>query len=117
MKKIETATDPLIPQGEPFDTTPLWRRGGIRHIRGILVEEEEEATKSPAKRKLDVRNKESKFDNKKIKLGEDPLKTENDYGPFGNPFKDMFACPSCPFKSKNKADFKEHLNRELKYYK
>lgn len=31
-------------QDEPFDTTPLWRRSmpRIRHIRGILLEEEEE---------------------------------------------------------------------------
>ncbi|XP_076761656.1 uncharacterized protein LOC143429775 [Xylocopa sonorina] len=47
-------------QDEPFDTTPLWRRDmpRIRHIRGILLEEEDEvATESnlkTAKRKSDV---------------------------------------------------------------
>ncbi|XP_067204646.1 uncharacterized protein [Linepithema humile] len=37
-------------QEEPFDTTPLWRRSmpRIRHIRGILLEEEEEQEKREA---------------------------------------------------------------------
>ncbi|XP_026670215.1 uncharacterized protein LOC108625488 isoform X2 [Ceratina calcarata] len=46
-------------QDEPFDTTPLWRRDmpRIRHIRGILLEEEgdESVETSPkAKRKCDL---------------------------------------------------------------
>ncbi|XP_046589049.1 uncharacterized protein LOC107227843 isoform X2 [Neodiprion lecontei] len=52
LKKIGEMTD----QGttdEPFDTTPLWRRDmpRIRHIRGILLEDEEAAaaTDSPVK--------------------------------------------------------------------
>lgn len=53
-------------QDEPFDTTPLWRRDmpRVRHIRGILLEEEDEIPSidisctnpkiSPGKRKGDV---------------------------------------------------------------
>ncbi|XP_076624097.1 uncharacterized protein LOC143343263 isoform X3 [Colletes latitarsis] len=47
-------------QEEPFDTTPLWRRDmpRIRHIRGILLEEEDEtsteSTLKTTKRKSDV---------------------------------------------------------------
>ncbi|XP_046733857.1 uncharacterized protein LOC124404071 isoform X2 [Diprion similis] len=79
LKKIGEMTD----QGstdEPFDTTPLWRRDmpRIRHIRGILLEEEEAAaaTDSPikgTKRKSegsDVTGKQAKFKPSKTTPGE-----------------------------------------------
>lgn len=114
----------MTPQGEPFDTTPLWRRdrfGGVRHIRGILVEEEEPVgtVKSPTKRKMDPASKAKDFkpDIKKIKLIDDPANEDSGYGAFGTPVGDMFACAQCQFKSKNRCDIKEHLHRELKYYR
>ncbi|XP_076294101.1 uncharacterized protein LOC143215675 isoform X2 [Lasioglossum baleicum] len=60
-------------QGEPFDTTPLWRRDmpRIRHIRGILLEDENEtSTESPTKqgkRKIDAEPQPTKP--AKMKLG------------------------------------------------
>lgn len=42
--KRNTETVEQVGQDEPFDTTPIWRRDmpRIRHIRGILLEEEDE---------------------------------------------------------------------------
>lgn len=53
-------------QEEPFDTTPLWRRDmpRIRHIRGILLEEEDEVSSESSlktgKRKSDLELQSSK---------------------------------------------------------
>ncbi|XP_066595045.1 uncharacterized protein [Prorops nasuta] len=51
-KKSTEATEPIV-QDEPFDTTPLWRRDmpRIRHIRGILLEEEDAESSKSNKRK------------------------------------------------------------------
>ncbi|XP_024944718.1 uncharacterized protein LOC107271692 isoform X4 [Cephus cinctus] len=58
------STEGTVEQGsqdEPFDTTPLWRRDmpRVRHIRGILLEDENdtwtsESSSKPGKRKSDV---------------------------------------------------------------
>ncbi|XP_011707747.1 PREDICTED: uncharacterized protein LOC105462666 isoform X3 [Wasmannia auropunctata] len=44
-KRSTEATEQSVQQDEPFDTTPLWSRNmpRVRHIRGILLEEEIEA--------------------------------------------------------------------------
>ncbi|XP_076682092.1 uncharacterized protein LOC143376099 isoform X3 [Andrena cerasifolii] len=61
IKGVNKRTVDNVEQGgqeEPFDTTPLWRRDmpRIRHIRGILLEEDEASSESskPGKRKSDV---------------------------------------------------------------
>nr|XP_034181441.1 uncharacterized protein LOC117604928 isoform X2 [Osmia lignaria] len=48
-------------QEEPFDTTPLWRRDmpRIRHIRGILLEEEEEGSTESTSLKTGKRKSDS----------------------------------------------------------
>jgi hypothetical protein len=134
--------EPTIPQDEPFDTTPLWRRDmpRIRHIRGILLEEEDnvESGKSNAKRKIEseatakpVKAKSTKAstedckspDAKKPRTSlDEPEKpkvmADGSYGPLGKPIGDLYACTVCnQFKSKYKHDFRDHLYRDLKYTK
>lgn len=42
--------------------------------------------------------------------------TPNNFGPFGKPIDNLYACPLCPsFKTKYKHDMRDHLMRELKY--
>lgn len=50
-------------QEEPFDTTPLWRRDmpRIRHIRGILLEEEEEGSTESTSLKAGKRKSDSEL--------------------------------------------------------
>ncbi|XP_033210567.1 uncharacterized protein LOC117168827 isoform X2 [Belonocnema kinseyi] len=131
IKGTKKLTDP-VEQGtpeEPFDTTPLWRRDmpRVKHIRGILIEEEPASKASSAnsttpekfgKRKsdTDISAKPSKV--KCIK----PVETDNNesqrgqYGFYGNPEGSSYECTICnQFKTKYKHDMRDHLYRELKY--
>lgn len=86
---------------EHFDTTPLWQRGAprVRHIRGILIEEEEVKTK---------KNKKPSEENE--------TETEmTEIVAHGN----AFYCPLCSdkktFSTRNPDCFRSHLYQELNY--
>ncbi|XP_016839024.1 uncharacterized protein LOC100121415 isoform X2 [Nasonia vitripennis] len=132
LKKIES--EPATPQDEPFDTTPLWRRDmpRIRHIRGILLEEEDETDTIRGKRKADdssgksAKIKSGKSDDtkspdvKKARMSIDGTMkfADGNYGSYGKPDGNHYTCPICGvFKSKYKQDFRDHLFRDLKYFR
>ncbi|CAB0035897.1 unnamed protein product [Trichogramma brassicae] len=114
---------------EPFDTTPLWQRNAprIRHIRGILFEEDEEEPKSTSKRKIESVESPTKTPKSSKLKCESPDKRskvtiqelpEGGFGPYGEPDGSFYVCPLCDrFTARNKSDFREHLFRELRYYK
>ena len=121
-----------IEQGTPvphFDTTPLWRRDmpRIKHIRGILIEEEPTSKiTSPTptisekfgKRKsdTDISVKSSKIRCIKSIETDDKDSARGQYGPYGNPEGTFFECTICnQFKTQYKPDMRDHLYRELKY--
>lgn len=91
-----------------FDTTPLWRRDmqRVRHIRGILLEEEGDIPKPDiiCRTSVDAGEMEDK---------------EGKFGPYGKPVGgNMYFCTLCnKYRTKFKADFRDHLYRELKYHK
>lgn len=91
-----------------FDTTPLWRRDmqRVRHIRGILLEEEGDVPKPDIVRRTSV------------EVGEMEEK-EGKFGPYGRPVGgNLYFCTLCnKYRTKFKADFRDHLYRELKYHK
>lgn len=152
---------------EPFDTTPLWRRDmpRVRHIRGILFEDEKPEGKS-TKRKSDVEpsakpakikpvksatSDSSNFDKDSDPLGIDTVSSENSkpeptldiaesfrqaepgsstfttvdiaklirkFGPLGSPIAVFYRCTICQtFKTKYKHDMRDHLYRDLKYWR
>ncbi|KAJ8678941.1 hypothetical protein QAD02_014728 [Eretmocerus hayati] len=133
-KKPDSASTP-IPQAEPFDTTPLWSRdkSRIRHIRGILLEDEEEEVESTksAKRKTDqdspvkpakIKSKHSSVDDirspeaKKARTSVDSASSKQVDAEYGKPIGDLYVCIMCTqFKTKYKHDLRDHLYRELKY--
>lgn len=86
-----------------FDTTPLWQRGAtkVRHIRGILIEEEEIKTKK-------VKKVEEKEETKGI------IEPSEIAAP-GN----SFYCPLCSdkkvFYTRSTDCFRSHLFTELNY--
>ncbi|GLH14763.1 Uncharacterized protein GBIM_19083 [Gryllus bimaculatus] len=114
-----------------FDTTPLWLRNmvRIRHIRGVLLEDEEETRMHL--QKLD----ESQSNKKPPKVKEltqtptssrapSPEPEESDqleqkFAPYGKPILgNMFFCTLCnKYKTRFKQDMKDHLYRELNYVK
>jgi hypothetical protein len=91
-----------------FDTTPLWRRDmqRVRHIRGILLEEEGDVPKPDIvrRRSIDVGELEERG---------------GKFGPYGRPLGgNQYFCTLCnKYRTKFKADFRDHLYRELKYHK
>lgn len=90
-----------------FDTTPLWRRDmqRVRHIRGILLEEEGDVPKPDIVRRSSV------------DIGE-MEETEGKFGPYGKPIGNLYFCTLCKkYRTKFKADFRDHLYRELSYHK
>lgn len=103
----------------------------IRHIRGILLEEEEDEVETiRGKRKADdgsgkpVKAKSGKAEDMKspdIKRArnsfDDPIKcVDGNYGSYGRPNGNQYVCTICnSFKSKYKQDFRDHLYRDLKY--
>ena len=83
---------------------PLWKKNAsrLRHIRGILLEEETKIQKLPVVEQQ-VRCVEP----------DDPV-----YGPYGNPSDGMLCCPICNnYRVSYSRDLKFHLYRELKYKK
>ena len=84
-----------------FDTTPLWQRGAprIRHIRGILIEEEEVKARKSKKVNDD---KEGESESAEVMAA-------------GN----AFYCPLCSnkkaFYTRNPDCFRSHLYQELNY--
>ena len=105
-----------------IDTTPLWRRDlpRIRHIRGILLEEEGDVPKPDIvhKSSLEEQEEEKKKEHtEKNKILDE--EQEGMFGPYGKPVGGIyFFCPICnKYRTKFKADFKHHLYRELKYQK
>ena len=144
LKKPEP-TEALACQDEPFDTTPLWRRDmpRIRHIRGILLEEEEENGKAATKRKIsaaagagteadgskaakikaggksssldDCKSPEAKKARPSLDISE-LRQPDGTYGSYGTPVGEQYVCPLCSqVKTKYKQDFRDHLYRDLRY--
>jgi hypothetical protein len=78
----------------------------VRHIRGILLEEEGDAPKPDiiCRTSTDVEDMEDK---------------EGKFGPYGKPIgANLYFCPRCnKYRTKFKADFRDHLYRELSYNK
>ncbi|XP_043289489.1 uncharacterized protein [Venturia canescens] len=152
---------------EPFDTTPLWRRDmpRVRHIRGILFEDEKPEGKSN-KRKSDVEpspkpakikpGKSTASDTPSVDKESDSLCNETvssesskvdstldiaesfreaepgsstfttvdidklirKFGPLGSPIAIFYRCTICQtFKTKYKHDMRDHLYRDLKYWR
>ncbi|XP_015113082.1 uncharacterized protein LOC107038481 isoform X2 [Diachasma alloeum] len=143
-KKPDSVETP--PVDEPFDTTPLWRRDmpRIRHIRGILLEEDnaKKSSESPksGKRKSDVeptakpakiKAKSMSFDGTVIiektknpgasKLPEKIYTHEElqeKFGPYGRPNGNMYFCTICSnYNSKYRQEIRDHLFMELKYWR
>ena len=74
----------------PFDTTPLWRRDNnrIRHIRGILLEEEEQKSSNKRKGEPDSPSKAGKIKSSpeaKRSRGANEDISESGLGPYGTP--------------------------------
>ncbi|XP_033218958.1 zinc finger protein Xfin-like [Belonocnema kinseyi] len=129
-KKVTDPVEPGTPE-VPFDTTPLWRRGmlGIKHIRGILIEEEPSSNSNSAspttpekfgkrKRKsgTDISAKPGKFRCIKPVETDDSESQRGQYGFYGNPVGSSYECTICnQFKTKYRRDMRDHLYRELKY--
>lgn len=83
---------------------PLWKKNEVRlrHIRGILLEEETKIQKQslPEQQVPCI-------------IPDDPV-----YGPYGNPSEGMLCCPICnDYRVSYNRDLKFHLYRELKYKK
>ncbi|XP_023245771.1 uncharacterized protein LOC106640107 isoform X2 [Copidosoma floridanum] len=127
LKKPEIVEAPVV-QDEPFDTTPLWSRHmpRIRHIRGILFEEEEEnnETGKPAKRKSakslsddPLKSPETKKQRALSIDDIDKLRTaDGGFGSYGTPIGNQYTCVICnSYKSRYKQDFRDHMFRDLKY--
>ncbi|XP_034935728.1 uncharacterized protein [Chelonus insularis] len=150
---------------EPFDTTPLWRRDmpRIRHIRGILLEDETEVSATETSVKATKRKSELELTSKPSKMiktksmdgtGSNEGKTKTDVKSatpdgsselkedikqkledhfkknsaedldsldaefYGKPDSMYYVCSLCPdYKSKFRQDIKEHLYRDLKYWR
>lgn len=156
---------------EPFDTTPLWRRDmpRVRHIRGILFEDEdisqpESSSAKTGKRKsdadissravkskpgkgtsTDISNAEKDTDSmwngstetsssdRRFDLAEDFVDVDSlvpsaeklntarlahIFGPYGSPIFQFYQCTICQsFKTKYKHDMRDHLYRDLKYWR
>ena len=80
---------------------PLWKKGDnrLRHIRGILLEENE-------------------IDENGATVGANTLQDDPIYGPFGSPSNGQYSCPKCPnYRVSYARDFKIHLYRDLDYKK
>ncbi|XP_063987939.1 uncharacterized protein Sov isoform X2 [Diachasmimorpha longicaudata] len=143
-KKPDSVEAP--PADEPFDTTPLWRRDmpRIRHIRGILLEEDnaKKSSESPkaGKRKSDVeptakpakiRAKSNSFDGtviiekpKNAPASKTPERIytheelQEKFGPYGRPRGNMYFCTICAtYNSKYRQEIRDHLYMELKYWR
>lgn len=146
---------PAAVSAEPsFDTRPLWSRNsaGVRHIRGILIEEESQikdnitdisdtAKKVPLQIKKESAEsvlqrtptsgssqikKEVKSEIKQDTQEESVKKHLEDddelvgaFGPYGRPAAgNLFVCTLCErYKTKFRADMRDHLYRELNYSK
>lgn len=175
IKGPKKATNETLEQStahEPFDTTPLWRRDmpRIRHIRGILLEEEADSPGKSNKRKSDTEliTKPAKIKVKSASLDEPssldskvkneveridspavitttslagkrsnqatvdaaegtilasgvapvPVKNSSNFRPFTKPIGSYYVCSLCPdYKTKFQADIRDHLYRELKYWR
>ncbi|XP_057319412.1 uncharacterized protein LOC130663885 [Microplitis mediator] len=152
-KKFVESTD-QISVDEPFDTTPLWRRDmpRIRHIRGILYEDEptstSEASGKASKRKSDaeISSKPAKIKIKSSSLDGTPEKNkiqykindvdidssintsvqghfdlallEKKYGSYGKPDGERYTCTICnSYKSRYRQDIRDHIYRELQYWR
>ncbi|XP_067015656.2 uncharacterized protein [Anabrus simplex] len=110
----------------PFDSSPRWGRDKPRiiHVRGILMEAEEDTKRHQAKRDSDLLQDDS--GTKKIKKAEEPEREEREldelesrFGPYGRPVMgNFYFCTICKkYKTKVKNDMKVHLYRELSYVK
>lgn len=144
--KKPDSVEPPVPADEPFDTTPLWRRDmpRIRHIRGILLEEDngKKSSESPkaAKRKSDIEpaSKPAKVKAKSVSLDSPiiiekvhkpggskiPEKTythaelKEKFGDYGRPSGSFYSCTMCTtYTSKYRQDIRDHLYMELKYWR
>ena len=94
-------------QEETADVQPLWKKNEprLRHIRGILLEEELKGHKGK-----DTSSSREEMD---CDLPDDPV-----YGSYGVPSNGMLCCPLCEnYRVSYSRDFKFHLYRELKYKK
>ncbi|KAJ9587630.1 hypothetical protein L9F63_018924 [Diploptera punctata] len=122
-----------------FDTTPLWRRDKqrIRHIRGILLEEEGDvpkpdivhrpSTEEAEKEEVEDNEEEEEEEVEEEEVSLDEMKKVEEqedeprglYGPYGKPVGGAYYfCTLCnKYRSKLKTCFRDHLYRDLKYNK
>ncbi len=101
----EVSKGPDLEVTPPSNFQPLWnrRQPRLRHIRGILLEENE--MKNPDDAPLTPVNKPL--------IPNDPT-----YGSFGAPSPNgLLCCPRCDYKVANGLNLKAHLYRELEYKK
>ncbi|XP_076249064.1 uncharacterized protein LOC143188616 isoform X2 [Calliopsis andreniformis] len=90
-------------QDEPFDTTPLWRRDmpRIRHIRGILLEEEDE-TSTESSTKLGKRKSETELSVlKPAKIKPGKSNSLDDVKQIKEKSKRSLSCDKVPTESEN----------------
>lgn len=101
----------------------------VRHIRGILFEDEAESrnSESPtktAKRKSDTEAGKPAKIKKRVSTSDIAKQSSlvaddeeiGEYGSFGKPIGILYVCTlCCAFKTKHKYDMRDHLYRDMKY--
>lgn len=98
----EASRESEAPQVAAGNFEPLWRKDDnrLRHIRGILLEENEI-------KQVDEAGVGAKT------MTDDPV-----YGPFGAPSNGQYSCPKCTnYRVSYARDLRIHLYRELDYKK
>lgn len=120
------------------DTTPLWSRSKIRvrHIRGILIEDLNEELKHVRSSSIETNNSGTQKKSiqaknelvteisdvqeveEKSEVGKAKDDEEGMFGSYGKPHGNLYVCPLCSrYRSKIKADMRDHIYRELNYTK
>ncbi|XP_078039406.1 uncharacterized protein LOC144471336 isoform X2 [Augochlora pura] len=100
-------------QEEPFDTTPLWRRDmpRIRHIRGILLEEENETSMESStkqgKRKSDTELQPTK----PAKLKPGKLSVADDIKPGKEKSKRLLSCDKSPLEQETSTELPNAVDK------
>lgn len=110
-------------ESAPINVQPLWKKNEPRprHIRGILLEENETKRFNPvpsAGEIAGVAPKPSKTNKSTVTGASIQQQPEADpvYGSYGSPVDGLLTCPMCPnYRVSYGRDLKNHLYRELDY--